>query len=118
MFYRCLDQLPIEPISHEALSPDGLPLIEKRVLLRRGDLPGVMQVAQASFAPGAIAAAHCHKDMAEIFWVLSGQGTIEVDGVAYDLAAGRSVTIEPGELHEVRNTGDVPLVLLYLGLVL
>lgn len=117
MLYRQLDHLPVESISHEALSPNGQPHIEKRVLLRPGDLPGVMQYAEARFAPGAIAAPHCHRDMAEIFWVTAGRGTIEVNGIAYDLEPGVSVTIEPGERHGVRNDGDQPLVLLYIGIL-
>ncbi len=103
-----LDDLAAEPVSHNAA-------ILKRVLLRKGDVPNVMQFAQARFAPGQVAGAHAHADMAEVFFVESGAGTIVIDDVAHPLRPGTCVAVLPHELHEVRNDGATELVLTYFG---
>jgi quercetin dioxygenase-like cupin family protein len=76
----------------------------------------VTNFAQARFAPGQIAPGHVHPDMAEVFFVESGQGTITVDGTPYRLSPGTCIVIEPGEHHEVSNTGPETPILTYFGL--
>ncbi len=104
-----LDQLPQEGVSHN-------PQIRKRVMLRRGELPHLANFSQARFAPGDVANAHAHNNMWEVFFVESGQGVIRVDGREQPLTAGVCVLIEPGERHEVANTGTVDLVITYFGI--
>lgn len=103
-----LSELAEEPVSHN-------PEIKKKVMLRKGNLPHITNFSQAVFAPGQTAVPHSHPDMAEVFLVESGSGSIIVDGAAYPLEPGTCVTIEPKEQHELRNTGDTPLVLTYFG---
>jgi len=81
-----------------------------------GDLPHLTNFSQARFAPGQVAAAHTHQDMCEVFFVESGMGEIRIDGTAYPLVAGSCVAVEPGEVHEVVNSGPTELVLTYFGL--
>ncbi|WP_088892601.1 cupin domain-containing protein [Leptolyngbya ohadii] len=104
-----LDRLPLEPVSHN-------PAIQKKVMLRFGDLPHLTNFSQARFAPGQVAPAHAHADMCEVFFVESGRGEIEVNQQIYPLAAGGCVAVEQGEVHEVRNTGSKELVLTYFGI--
>ena len=99
---------PPEPVSHDAS-------IHKRVLLRRGDVPRLTQLAQARFAPGQSASAHAHADMHEVFLVVSGLARFTVDGVAHALSSGSCIAIAPGERHEVSNVGEEELVLTYFG---
>lgn len=101
-----LEGLAPEQVSHN-------PEIEKRVMLRRGEVPHVTSFSSARLAPGQAAHAHSHADMHEVFYVLSGRGVIEVDGVAAPLEAGTCVAVAPGESHEIRNTSAGELVLLY-----
>lgn len=103
-----LDALPAESVSHN-------PEIKKRVMLHQGDMPPLTNFAQARFAPGQKATSHAHADMAEVFFVESGQGTITVNDRPHPLKAGVCVLVEPGEHHEVANTGSEDLVLTYLG---
>ncbi|WP_277877836.1 MULTISPECIES: cupin domain-containing protein [Calothrix] len=51
-----------------------------------------------------------------VFFVEAGAGTIYVDGKEYALVPGNCVAVEPGELHEVVNTGTSELILTYFGL--
>ncbi|MBD1918669.1 MULTISPECIES: cupin domain-containing protein [Cyanophyceae] len=104
-----LDQVQEESVSHN-------PAIKKRVLLRSHDLPHLTNFAQARFAPGQVAQGHSHADMAEVFFVEAGDGTITVDGQAYPLTPGTCIAIEPGEYHEVANTGAQELILTYFGI--
>ena len=105
-----LTSLPLETVSHN-------PAIAKQVMLRSGDLPRLTYFSQARFPPGEVAAAHHHGDMAEVFLVASGQGTIYVDGQPLALLPGTCVMVEPGETHEVVNDGTEDLVLTYFGLL-
>jgi mannose-6-phosphate isomerase-like protein (cupin superfamily) len=98
-----------EPVSHDAS-------IRKRVLLRRGDVPGLTQLAQARFAPGQVASLHAHADMHEVFLVDSGVARFTIDGIAHRLEPGACIAIAPGERHEVANDGDIELVLTYFGI--
>ncbi|HEY9644431.1 MAG TPA: cupin domain-containing protein [Coleofasciculaceae cyanobacterium] len=104
-----LNLLPEEAVSHN-------PAIKKKVMLRWGDLPHLTNFSQARFAPGQVAAAHTHTDMCEVFFVESGRGVIQINAQSYPLEAGVCVAVEPGEHHEVSNTGNTDLVLTYFGL--
>lgn len=104
-----LDELAVESVSHN-------PAIQKKVMLRLGDLPHLTNFAQARFAPGQIAAAHAHLDMCEVFFVEAGTGNICIDGQNYLLGPGVCIAVEAGETHEVSNTGPEELVLTYFGL--
>lgn len=104
-----LPSLPIESVSHN-------PAITKKVMLRSGDLPHLTNFAQAYFTPGQVATLHSHSDMWEVFFVEAGTGTIRIDDNPVPLEVGTCVVVEPGEAHEVSNTGSTTLVLTYFGL--
>lgn len=105
-----LSDLPAEFVSHN-------PAIQKKVLLRPGDLPHLTNFSQARLAAGQIASAHHHADMYEVFFVESGSGIITIDRTPYPLTPGVCVAVEPGESHEVQNTGTEELILTYFGLL-
>ncbi|MEH1921956.1 cupin domain-containing protein [Nostoc sp.] len=109
MITTSLQDLPEESVSHNAA-------IKKKVMLRFGDLPHLTNFSQARFAPGQTAPAHAHQDMCEVFFVEAGPGVIHIDGKEYPLLPGNCVAIEPGEVHEVVNSGSTELVLTYFGL--
>jgi len=109
MKHTSLASLPEESVSHN-------PAIKKKVMLRLGDLPHLTNFSQARFAPGQVAAAHNHQDMCEVFFVEAGEGIIVIDGNPQPLQPGVCIAVEPGEEHEVSNTGTSDLVLTYFGL--
>lgn len=104
-----LADVPAEGVSH---NPD----IKKRVMLRRGQLPHLTNFSQSSIAPRQTVGAHAHTGMFEVFFVASGEGRIKIDEEEYVLRAGTCVAVEPGEAHEISNTGATDLVLLYFGI--
>ena len=72
--------------------------------------------SQACFAPGQVAGGHSHADMSEVFFVESGLGNIRINGIDYQLKPGVCIAVEPGEVHEVSNTGNTDLIITYFGL--
>ena len=104
-----IDALPEEGVTHNAN-------IRKRVILRGGELGPLTQLARSTFPPGEVATGHSHADMAEVFCVDEGEGTIIIDGEAMRLSVGSVVVVYPGEHHELANGGEVPLVVTYFGL--
>lgn len=98
----------------ESVLPEGVshdPAIRKRVLLRSGEVPHVAQLARTALQPGQTARDHAHRDMWEVFFCESGNGTMTVNGASIALRAGTCVVVEPGEHHEVTNDRNQPLVL-------
>jgi quercetin dioxygenase-like cupin family protein len=104
-----LTQIPEQEVSHN-------PAIKKKVMLSLGDLPHLTNFSQACFAPGQVAGGHSHTDMFEVFFVESGLGNIRINGIDYQLNPGVCIAVEPGEVHEVSNTGNTDLILTYFGL--
>ncbi len=104
-----LADLPEEGVSHN-------PEIRKRVLLRRGQVPHLTNFTRSVLLPAQTANAHIHPDMYEIFLVQSGTALVRINDHTHQLSAGDCLTIEPGEQHEITNTGATELVLLYFGI--
>jgi mannose-6-phosphate isomerase-like protein (cupin superfamily) len=90
--------------------------IRKKVLLESGEIEHLVFFSQAVFPPGEIADDHLHADITETFYILSGNGTIKVNNQLYNLSAGNCVTVEPGESHEISNTGSENLVINYFAI--
>jgi uncharacterized cupin superfamily protein len=54
----------------------------------------------------------------EAFYMLAGEGTLNIDGVEQRVKTNEVVVFEPQKLHGLTNTGDVPmryLVIIYRG---
>ena len=58
------------------------------------------------FLPGQELPVHVHAHEHEVFDVLSGQGTMYLDGEAVDLKAGDAVFVPAGVRHGFKNTSD------------
>jgi mannose-6-phosphate isomerase-like protein (cupin superfamily) len=104
-----LSELPELSVSHNRE-------IKKKVMLKPGELPNLINFAQATFAPGQVARAHFHHDMCEVFFVEAGEGIIQINDRTYPLKQGSCVAVEPGEVHEIVNNGSTNLILTYFGL--
>lgn len=92
------------------------PKIKKKLLIANGVIPKLTNFSRAVFPPGEIAPSHVHKDMTEVFFIESGQGEFAVNDELIPLEAGVCVTIEPGDLHELRNMGSTDLCVIYFGI--
>jgi mannose-6-phosphate isomerase-like protein (cupin superfamily) len=61
------------------------------------------------FLPGEELGAHMHRQVEETFYFTSGTGVFVADGLEYDIEPGDAFRMEPGETHDIRNTGTEPL---------
>jgi len=103
-----LKDIPSTEVSHNSA-------IQKRVMLCAGELGRITQFAQSVFPKGAVAKAHAHADMGEVFFVDSGTGEIIIDGTRQALEPGTCAVVGCGEVHELCNTGNTDLVITYFG---
>jgi mannose-6-phosphate isomerase-like protein (cupin superfamily) len=73
--------------------------------------------------PGTSTGAHLHREVAEVYYVMKGTGTISVAafggrGAAPESAAikeGDAIPVQLSELHSVENKGSEPLEFLIIG---
>jgi mannose-6-phosphate isomerase-like protein (cupin superfamily) len=108
---RYIELSRIKPV-HTTHAGAGL----KRVLIDPGIVPHLTQFGQVVFNPGDVAKSHLHPDMSEIFLTDDGTGVINIDGKVYDIRPGICILVNPGEKHEITNTGKVPLKIYYYGI--
>ncbi len=77
-----------------------------------------MRSGRVYLEPGKACGQHSTKDQEELLVFLSGTGELATGEAAQQIAplpvgAGRVAYIPPQTLHDVRNTGGVPLVYIY-----
>ncbi len=89
--------------------------ISKQVMISKEEISSITNFSRAVFPPGERAGAHSHDDMAEVFFIASGQGVMIVDGKEFEIHSNTCILIEPLEVHEIKNTGKAELVILYFG---
>jgi len=56
------------------------------------------------------------KDMAEVYYVIAGQGTATIDGETQPIKAGDAVPAALGESRAFAQTGDTPLEFMVIGI--
>ena len=69
-------------------------------------------LAEATVPPGGETAEHYHRVSEEIYFFLSGAGTMRLGDDEAPVRGGDYVVIPPGAVHKLRNPGAEPLVLL------
>jgi len=99
-------------ITYESPTPDKRKF---RVLVER-DFSGSKSVAagQLQLSPGsAQPGAEAHPDTEEIYYCAHGQGKLTLDGEEYPLEEGTMAYVGPGARHQVFNTGDEDLLMIW-----
>jgi mannose-6-phosphate isomerase-like protein (cupin superfamily) len=66
-------------------------------------------LAEATVAAGGATQRHYHRESEEIYYVVEGEGEVEVDGQRAPVGPGDAVLIPPGAWHEIRasETGQL-----------
>ena len=105
-----INEVPETPVSHNAN-------IRKKVMVENGEIKHLTNFSRAVFPPGEKAGSHLHNDMAEVFTCESGIGEIRINDVGYVFSPGTTVVVEPGDVHEIINTGSADLVITYFGII-
>lgn len=104
--------MEIKPL-HEAtpfITKDGSEIRE--LLAHRNSAIRNQSLAEARLPAGASTQEHYHARSEEIYFILSGEGRMRIEGELADVKAGDAVAIPPGRKHKLWNTGTQPLALL------
>jgi len=72
----------------------------------------LQSLAEAQLEPGQATERHYHRASEEIYFVLKGQGEMELDGETRFLRPGDAVLIPPGAWHTLENNGTSELRIL------
>ena len=83
---------------------DGWPLLRSDSL----------SVIQERMPPGTSEQLHYHERAQQVFYVLSGIATFEVEGEVKTVEASQSIHIRPGIKHRILNNGDTDLHFLVI----
>ena len=79
-------------------------------------MKGAYYIARAMLQPGRAYEAHAHDDHEEIYLILSGHGSITIDGVCSPIRDGDAIYIAPGEKHSIAAEGEDFVVFLAVGI--
>ena len=71
-----------------------------------------LSLAEATLAPGSRTHRHWHAVSEEIYYVLAGEGVIEIGARVVPVGRGAAVLIPAGVEHCAQNQGDTPFVIL------
>ncbi|MDD5199795.1 MAG: cupin domain-containing protein [Terrimicrobiaceae bacterium] len=73
-----------------------------RSILDRSNAPVRNQsLAEARVPAGGATERHYHKLAEEIYFILEGEGSMEIDGAAREIGAGDAILIPPGAWHRI-----------------
>jgi mannose-6-phosphate isomerase-like protein (cupin superfamily) len=67
----------------------------------------LQSLAEASLPAGQATERHYHRRSEEIYFVLEGEGELEVDGERRTLSPGDAALIPPGAWHEITGLGPL-----------
>ncbi len=81
-----------------------------RSILDRTNAPVQFQsLAEASLPPGGATQRHYHKISEELYFLLEGTGTMEIDGETRPAVPGDAILIPPGAWHQITATSEIAL---------
>lgn len=68
--------------------------------------------AEATVPVGAQTARHRHHRTEEIYHITQGSGLMFLGAQEFEVKVGDSICIMPGTIHNIKNTGELPLKIL------
>jgi len=98
----------IDHLAGQTLTGDDLNAVVKKILISPADgwSDHVMRVFE--LGPGGYTPRHAH-DWFHVNYILSGTGTLFLDGVENPVSAGSYAFVPAGAEHQFRNAGAEPL---------
>jgi mannose-6-phosphate isomerase-like protein (cupin superfamily) len=108
--------IPVIPVSHG--DPKEPSAVKKVLLDQKDTIKGTIRMINwATLLPHKTLSSHAHKEMKEIFIILTGKPILTVDGKKNILESGDTVIIEYGEQHEMQNSSSIPVSYIVIGVV-
>ena len=84
----------------------------RELLAHRNSCITQQSLAEARVPPGASTTPHYHPRTEEIYYILSGQARIRIEGEVQDIGPGDAIAIPPGSIHTITNSGTEVLKFL------
>jgi mannose-6-phosphate isomerase-like protein (cupin superfamily) len=104
MDIRNIDRVPA------FITKDGSEIRE--LLAHRNSCIRNQTLAEARLPVSASTTPHRHPKTEEIYYILQGQGLMQVGQETSSVVPGDAIAIPPGELHTITNTGSEILLFL------
>ena len=95
---------------HAFTTKDGSEIRE--LLAHRNSCIRNQSLAEARLPPGGRTAPHYHRRTEEIYYILSGEGLMQIAQQQIKVVAGDAIAIPPGEVHTIANAGKETLIFL------
>jgi mannose-6-phosphate isomerase-like protein (cupin superfamily) len=115
-----LDRALLGPLA--TMSGGKGPVQYRRALDRSVFLGPWAYVDHVLIPPNSSIGAHLHHEVAEVYYVMNGEGTVTISvqgrGAASETApirAGDAIPIQLNEIHSFENTGSAPLEFMIIG---
>ncbi len=93
------------------INGDGVQGVTMKLLVGRDDDAPTFAMRHFSVEPDGFTPKHQHPWEHEVL-ILSGDGEVECDGAVLSITGGDGLFIPSNDLHQFRNTGNVPLEFL------
>ncbi|WHH61035.1 cupin domain-containing protein [Petroclostridium sp. X23] len=91
----------------------GKGTVELLHIFQQDELKGKCRIfAKITMNPGCSIGLHPHENEEEVYYILSGTGTVNDNGNIKEVKVGDAVLTGGGAQHSIENTGDQPLVLM------
>jgi mannose-6-phosphate isomerase-like protein (cupin superfamily) len=91
----------------------GIGQVQMLEIFSKDELKGKCRLFNLfTLEPGCSIGSHVHGQEEEIYYVLSGIGTVDDNGTLKDIVPGDALKTGGGECHSITNTGTEPLVFI------
>jgi mannose-6-phosphate isomerase-like protein (cupin superfamily) len=84
----------------------------RELLAHRNSCIRAQSLAEARLPVEAVTSAHYHVRTEEIYYILEGTGEMRIADEVRPVEPGDAIAIQPGAIHQIRNTGDRELKFL------
>jgi mannose-6-phosphate isomerase-like protein (cupin superfamily) len=84
----------------------------RELLAHRNSCIRAQSLAEARLPPGARTTAHYHPRAEEVYYILAGEGSMQIGDDVRQVGVGDAIAIPPGRIHQITNTGRETLLFL------
>ena len=84
----------------------------RELLAHRNSCIRHQSLAEARLPVGGTTTPHYHPKTEEIYYILQGQGEMQIDEEQRTVGPGDAIAIPPGARHQITNTGQTTLLFL------
>ena len=73
-----------------------------------------LKMGHTTVYPTGKTTGHSHDDMEEVYYVVAGEGLMQVGEDEFAIRTGDALYVPPGEFHTAYQKGNLPLVIVWV----